>query len=107
MKKFGHPWLILTVQSLVCILTVAIFACVWGQRTSYLFLSFFFHCSPMKIRPGQAEKNEKVSLVYRLRQSTIAEKMKDACLSSKTECGREASGDEVEVCTFPVTHVYT
>ena len=76
MKKFGHPWLILTVQSLVCILTVAIFACVWRQRTSYLFLSFFFHCSPMKIRPGQAEKNEKVSLVYRLRQSTIAEKMK-------------------------------
>ena len=27
-KKFGQPWLILTVQYLVCILTVAIFACV-------------------------------------------------------------------------------
>ena len=30
----------------------------------------------MKIRPGQAEKNEKASSLYRLRQSTIAEKMK-------------------------------
>ena len=30
----------------------------------------------MKIRPGQAEKNEKASLLYRLRQSTIDEKMK-------------------------------
>ena len=28
----------------VCFLTVAIFACVSGQRTSYLFVSFFFHC---------------------------------------------------------------
>ena len=95
---------------LLCILTVAIFACVSGQRTSCLSRSpfFFFHCSPMKIRPGQAEKNEKVSSVYRLRQSTITEMMK-RCVpySSETECGREASGDEVEVCTFPVTHVYT
>ena len=57
----------------------------------------------MTIRPGQAEKKEKMSSVYRLRQSTIAEKMR----ASETECGREASGDEVEVCTFPVTHVYT
>ena len=30
----------------------------------------------MKIRPGQAEKNEKASSLYRLRQSTIVEKMK-------------------------------
>ena len=60
----------------VCFLTVAIFACVSGQRTCYLFVSFFFHCSPMTIRPGQAEKNEKASSLYRLRQSTIAEKMK-------------------------------
>ena len=43
----------------VCFLTVAIFACASGQITSYLFVSFFFHCSPMKIRLGQAEKNEK------------------------------------------------
>ena len=78
-KKFGQPWLTLTVQPffLVCILTVAIFGCVSGQRTSYLFVSFFFHCSPMKIRPGQAEKNEKkASSLYSVRQSTIAEKMK-------------------------------
>ena len=32
-KKFGQPWLILTVQYLVCILTAAIFVCVSGQRT--------------------------------------------------------------------------
>ena len=53
----------------------------------------------MKIRPGQAEKNRKLSSLYRLRQSTIAvkdEKMR----ASETECGPEASGDEVEVCTF-------
>ena len=46
-----------------------------------LFLSFFsFHSfhfrSQMKIRPGQVEKNEKASLLYRLRKSTIDEKMK-------------------------------
>ena len=37
---------------LLCILTIAIFPCVSGQRTSCLFLSFFFffHCSLMKIR---------------------------------------------------------
>ena len=37
---------------------------------------FFFQCSSMKFRPGQAEKNKKASSLYRLRQSTIAEKMK-------------------------------
>ena len=31
---------------LVCILTIAIFACVLGQRTSCLFLSFFFSLFP-------------------------------------------------------------
>ena len=76
MKKFGQPWLILTVQYLVYILTVAIFACVSGQRTSCLSLFLSFHCSPMKIRPGQAEKNEKASSLYRLRQSIIAESIK-------------------------------
>lgn len=30
----------------------------------------------MKIGPGQAEKNEKATSLYRLRQSTLAEKMK-------------------------------
>ena len=77
-KKFGQPWLLLTVQYLECILTIAIFECVSGQRTSCLSHSFFFffHCSSMKIRPGQAEKNEKASSLYRLRQSKIAEKMK-------------------------------
>ena len=36
----------------------------------------FVLCSPMKIGPRQAEKNEKASSLYRLSQSTIAEKMK-------------------------------
>ena len=58
------------------ILTVAIFACVSGQRTSYLFLSFLFYCPPKKIRPGKAEQNEKASSLYRLRQLTITKKMK-------------------------------
>ena len=89
------------------ILTVAIFACVSGQRTSYLFLSFFFYCPPKKIRPGKAEENEKASSLFRLRQLTIAKKMNEKMRASKTECGREASGNEIEVCTFPVTHVYT
>ena len=75
-KKFGQPWLLLTVQYLVCILPVAIFAwsCVRVRPKNFLPLSlfFFFQCSPMKIRPGQAEKNEKASSLYRLRQSTIA-----------------------------------
>ena len=40
-------------------------------------LSFsFVPCSPMKIGPRQAEKNKKASSLYRLRQSTIAEKKK-------------------------------
>ena len=50
----------------------------------------------MKTRPGQAEKNEKGEFI-------LYEKMR----AFQTKCGREASGDEVEVCTFPVTHVYT
>ena len=67
--------------NLVCILTVAIFGCVSGQRTSCLYLYLFrFQCSPMKMRPRQAEKNEKASSLYRLRQSTIAEKMKRCVL---------------------------
>ena len=40
------------------------------------FSSFFFYCPPKKIRPGKAEKNEKASSLYRLRQLTIAKKMK-------------------------------
>ena len=38
--------------------------------------------------------------------ATQARKAKKMC-ASKTECGREASGDEVEVCTLPFTHEYT
>ena len=60
----------------------------WARVRPKNFLSlslslFRFQSSPMKIGPRQAEKNEKASSLYRLRQSTIAEKMKrrkDACL---------------------------
>ena len=60
-KKFGQPWLTLTVQLFRY--------CVRVRPKNFLSLSLyfcfcFFHCSPMKIRPGQAEKSEKVSLVY-------------------------------------------
>ena len=42
-----------------------------------LSVSFiFFYCSPMKIRPGKADRKEKASSVYRLRQSTKDESMK-------------------------------
>ena len=45
-------------------------------RPKYLLsFLFFFYCSPMKSGPWQAERNEKASLVYRLRQSTKDEKM--------------------------------
>ena len=47
----------------------------WAKELP-ISLTLFFYCSPIKIRPGQAEKTEKVSSLYRLRQSTIVEKMK-------------------------------
>ena len=69
-------------------------------RPKYLLsFLFFFYCSPMKSGPWQAERNEKASLVYRLRQSTKDENMKtwkDACLwdifsrQLWKECGRDA-----------------
>ena len=76
---------------LVCILTVAILAFVSGQRTSCLSLSlsfFFFFIIVLRWRLGQdrQRKMKKASSFYRLRQATIAEKMKrwkDACLSDE------------------------
>ena len=56
--------------------------CVRVRPKNFLSLSlslsrfFFFQRFPVKIRPGQAEKNKKASSLHRLRQSTIAEKMK-------------------------------
>ena len=46
-KKFGQPWLLLTVQYLVCILPVAIFAwsCVRVRPKNFLPLSLFFFFS--------------------------------------------------------------
>ena len=72
-KKFGQPWLILTVQYLV--LSVAILRACRAKELP-ISLTLFFYCSPMKIRPGQAAKKEKATSLYRLRQSKIAEKMK-------------------------------
>ena len=70
-----------------------------GQAKILPIFFFFFYCSPMKTGPWQAERNEKASLVYRLRQSTKDENMKtwkDACLwdifsrQLWKECGRDA-----------------
>ena len=60
-----------------CYFCVVLRACQAKELPlSLTLLFFFFHCSPMKIWPGQAEKNEKTSSLYRLRQSTIVEKIK-------------------------------
>ena len=75
-----------------CILTVAIFGCVSGLRTSCLSLSFFFIVPRWRLgRPGQAEKNEKVSSLYRLRQSTIVEKMK-RCVPQRRNVAEKPRG---------------
>ena len=61
----------------------------------------------MKIRPGQAEKNEKseFSLFKTIDNSWKDEKMR--ALALRRNVAEKPRGDEVEVCTFPVTHVYT
>ena len=76
LKKFGQPWL--TVQYLVCILNccVVLRACQAKELPISLSLSLFFQCSSMKNRLGKAERNENASTLYRLRQSTTAEKLK-------------------------------
>ena len=65
-KKFGQPWLTLTVQLFCYVYLLLIFlrACKTKELPISLTLFFVFHCSPMKIRQGQAEKSEKASLVY-------------------------------------------
>ena len=45
----------------------------------------------MKIRPGQAEKNEKASSLCRLRQSTIAKEMK-RCVSLRRNVAEKPRG---------------
>ena len=49
----------------------------------------------MKIRPGQAEKNEKASSLYRLRQSTIAEEMK-RCVSLRRNVAEKPRGKRLK-----------
>ena len=86
-KKFGQPWLLRTVQYLIRILTVAIFACVSGQRTSCLFLSFLLIVPQRRL--GRPVK-------------TIDNGWKDDKMrASETECGREASGDVGSSLYFP------
>ena len=67
-KKFGQPWLTLLWRCNFFVTYInCCYFCVRVRPKNFLSLSlvfFFFHCSPMKIRPGQAEKSEKVSLVY-------------------------------------------
>ena len=50
-------------------------ACQAKELRISFSLSFFI-VPVKKIRPGKAEKNEKASSLYRLRQLTIAKKMK-------------------------------
>ena len=54
-KKFGQPWLLLTLQYLVCILPVAIFAwsCVRVRSKNFLPLSLFFFFNVPRWRLGQ------------------------------------------------------
>ena len=54
-KKFCQPWLLLTVQYLVCILAVAIFAwsCVRVRPKNFLSLSLFFFFIVPRWRLGQ------------------------------------------------------
>ena len=59
-KKFGQTWMTLTVQLFWMYINCCYF-CVCVRPKNLLSLSLFFYCSPMKIRPGQAEKNEKAS----------------------------------------------
>ena len=65
-KKFGQPWLTLTVQRFGVYINCC-YSCVCVRPKNFLSLSFFFfffnHCSPMKTRPGQAEKNEKSEFI--------------------------------------------
>ena len=59
----------------------------------FLFLSLF---PDRKIRPGQAEKNENANSLYRLRQSTIAEKMK-GCVPLRRNVAEKPRGMRLQL----------
>ena len=102
MKKFGQPWLILTVQYLVrmyincCYFYLRVRPC---KELRICFSSFFFYCPPKKFRPGKAEKNEKASSLYRLRQLTIAKKMK-RCVPLRRNVAEKPRGMRLKFVLF-------
>ena len=69
--------------------------CVRVRPKNFLSLSLSFPLIVPQWRLGRPVKT--------IDNSWKDEKMR----ASEKKCGREASGYEVEVCTFPVTHVYT
>ena len=75
--KFGQPWLTLTVQLFwYVLLTVAIFGCVSGQRTSCLFLSLCFVFNVPRWRLGQ-DRLRKMKSEFTLWVKTIDNSWKD------------------------------
>ena len=75
-KKFGQPWLTLTVQFLyVFKLLLFLRACQAKELPVSLSLSFFI-APRWRLGQDRLRKMKKSSSVYSLRQSTIAEKMK-------------------------------
>ena len=66
----------------------------------------------MKIRPGQVEKNKKASSLHRLRQSTIAEKMK-RCVPLRRNVAEKPRGmrlkfvlSQLRTCTHESKNIF-
>ena len=60
----------------------------------------------MNTKPGKAEKNEKATSLYRLRQSTIAEKMK-RCVPLRRNVAEKPGGMRLKFVLSQYTHLYT
>ena len=79
-KKFGQPWLTLTVQfSYVFSLLLFLRACQAKELTISLSLSFFI-VPRWRLGQDRLRKMKKASSVYRLRQSTKDEKVRALAL---------------------------
>ena len=63
------------------------------------------NCSPMKIRPGQAEKNKKSEFTYSVRQLTIAETMK-RCVPLRRNVAEKPRGMRLKFVLPSYAHVH-